>query len=85
MKNILIIGTVDTKSDEIDFMRKCIKNLECNPVLMDVSVLGDPPIKVDYSKHDVAEHANMTNREIIDLGNENDAMIASAKGENLLL
>ena len=54
MKNILIIGTVDTKSDEIEFMRECIKNLECNPVLMDVSVLGDPPIKVDYSKHDVA-------------------------------
>jgi len=72
MKNILIIGTVDTKSDEIEFMRECIKNLECNPVLMDVSVLGDPPIRVDYSKHDVAEHANMTNKEIIDLGNEND-------------
>ena len=65
MKNILIIGTVATKSDEIDFMRECIKNLKCNPVLMDVSVLGDPPIKVDYSKHDVAQHANMTNKEII--------------------
>ena len=84
MKNILIIGTVDTKSDEIDFMRECIKNLECNPVLMDVSVLGDPPIKVDYSKHDVAEYANMTNKEIIGLGNENDAMIASAKGAKSL-
>ena len=84
MKNILIIGTVDTKSDEIDFMRECIKNLECNPVLMDVSVLGDPPIRVDYSKHDVAEYANMTNKDIIDLGNENDAMIASAKGAKSL-
>ena len=38
MKNILIIGTVDTKSDEINFMRKCIKILGCYPVLMDVSV-----------------------------------------------
>ena len=28
MKNILIIGTVDTKSDEIEYMRECIKNLE---------------------------------------------------------
>tara|TARA_B100001996_G_scaffold176011_1_gene134375 strand:+ start:596 stop:1855 length:1260 start_codon:yes stop_codon:yes gene_type:complete len=80
MKNILIIGTVDTKSDEIDYMRECIKNLKCNPILMDVSVLGDPPIKVDYTKHDVAKFADMTNKAIIDLGNENDAMIASAKG-----
>ena len=84
MKNILIIGTVDTKSDEINFMRKCIKNLDCNPVLMDVSVLGEPSIDVNYSKHEVAKYAGMTNEEIINLGNENDAMIASAKGAKIL-
>ena len=84
MKNILIIGTVDTKSDEINFMRKCIKNLDCNPVLMDVSVLGEPSIDVNYSKHEVAKYAGMTNEGIINLGNENDAMIASAKGAKIL-
>ncbi len=78
--NILIIGTVDTKSDEINFMRNCILGQECNAFLMDVSVLGDPRIKVDFSKHDVAKSAGMTNEEIVNLGNENDAMIASAKG-----
>ena len=55
MQNILIIGTVDTKSDEIDYMRNCIISLNCNAILMDVSVLGEPSIKVDYSKHDIAK------------------------------
>ena len=80
MQNILIIGTVDTKSDEIDYMRNCIISLNCNAILMDVSVLGEPSIKVDYSKHDIAKYAGMSNQDIINLGNENDAMIASAKG-----
>ena len=84
MNNILIIGTVDTKSDEINYMKNCIIDLKCNPILMDVSVLGDPPIKVDFTKHDVAKFADMTNQQIIDLGNENDAMIASAKGAKKL-
>ena len=32
-------------------------------------------IKIDFTKHDVAKYADMTNQEIINLGNENDAMI----------
>ena len=84
MNNILIIGTVDTKADEINFMKECIENLRCHPIIMDVSVLGEPSIKVDFTKHDVAKYADMTNQEIINLGNENDAMIASAKGAKKL-
>ena len=35
---------------------------------------------VNYNKHDVAKAANTTNEDIIELGNENDAMIKSAEG-----
>ena len=52
MNNILIIGTVDTKADEINFMKECIENLKCHPIIMDVSVLGEPSIKVDFTRHD---------------------------------
>ena len=54
MNNILIIGTVDTKADEINFMKECIENLRCHPIIMDVSVLGEPSIKVDFTKHDLS-------------------------------
>jgi len=81
---ILIIGTVDTKSDEINFMYNCIKNLDSKPLIMDVSVLGETGIKVDFSKHDVAKAAKTTNEAIIALGNENDAMIKTAEGAEIL-
>ena len=85
-KRILIVGTVDTKSDEIKFIQNCITEMGCDGLIMDVSVLGEPPIKVDYSRHDVAKSANTSNQSIINLGNENDAMIKSAEGaKNLTL
>ena len=85
-KRILIVGTVDTKSDEIKFIQNCITEMGCDGLIMDVSVLGAPPIKVDYSRHDVAKSANTSNQSIINLGNENDAMIKSAEGaKNLTL
>ncbi len=40
---ILLIGTGDTKADELLFMQERIKDAGGTPVMMDISVLGDPP------------------------------------------
>ena len=40
---ILLIGTGDTKAEELAFMTNCIRKAGGEPVMMDVSVLGDPP------------------------------------------
>jgi uncharacterized protein (UPF0261 family) len=40
---ILVIGTGDTKADELDFMRAKVYEAGGVPVMLDVSVLGDPP------------------------------------------
>ena len=62
------------------FMKQCLENDDAKAVVMDVGVLGDPPFQVDYSKHDVAKAAGVTNQEIIDLGDENLAMTKTAEG-----
>ena len=54
-KTILVIGTYDTKDDELLFMADVIRGQGGNVVTMDVSVLGDPSQPTDYSKHNVAE------------------------------
>jgi uncharacterized protein (UPF0261 family) len=77
---ILVIGTADTKADEMQFMRECIEGDGARALLMDVGVLGDPVIKVDFTKHDVARAALTSNAEIIALGDENSAMAKSAEG-----
>lgn len=79
-KTILIIGTADTKSDELEYMKSCIERIGGCALVMDVGVLGEPNFMVDYSKHDVAEAANTTNAAIIALADENAAMTKTAKG-----
>jgi len=79
-KTILIVGTADTKDEELQFMKACIQQQGGQPVVMDVGVLGDPTFEVEYSKHEVAAAANTTNQAIIDLGDENKAMTKTAEG-----
>ena len=77
---ILIIGTADTKADELLFMKHCIEQQGATALVMDVSVLDDPPFGVDISRHEVATAAGTTNQAIIDLGDENLAMAKTAEG-----
>jgi uncharacterized protein (UPF0261 family) len=86
MKNpkVLVIGTGDTKSDELNFMRECITTAGGIAVMMDVSVLKDPKFKPDYSKHDVATAAHTTIDAIIALGDENAAMAKMGEGAAVL-
>ena len=49
-KTILVIGTYDTKNDELSFISKKIVKLGGNILTMDVSVLGDPVDPIDISK-----------------------------------
>ena len=83
-KHILLIGTADTKADELVFMQQTIERLGGNAQIMDVSVLGDATITIAYNKHDVAAAANTTNAEIIALGDENKAMTTTAIGASAL-
>jgi len=82
--NILVIGTGDTKSDELEFMAGIIRDADGVPVMMDVSVFGDPRYAPDYSKHDIARAAETTIQAIIDGGDENSAMVLMALGASRL-
>jgi uncharacterized protein (UPF0261 family) len=79
-KTILVIGTYDTKSDELDYLAERIRAQGGKVVTMDVSVLGEPKAPTDISKHAVAEAAGKTIRDAIDAGDENQAMQIMAAG-----
>jgi uncharacterized protein (UPF0261 family) len=85
LPHILVIGTGDTKSDELLFMADIIAKAGGLPVMVDVSVLGDPPYVPDYSKHDIAKSANTTIEAIIASGDENSAMALMAEGASNLV
>jgi len=81
---ILVIGTGDTKSDELLFMAERIRSAGGEPVMMDVGVLGDPPYLPDHDKHAVAAAAGTTIAAIVESGDENTAMTAMAAGASSL-
>ena len=83
-KTILVIGTYDTKDDELRFLADVIHAQGGQVVTMDVSVLGDPSKPTDYSKHDVAQEGGSSIAAAIASGNENHAMQIMARGAALL-
>lgn len=80
IKPILVIGTYDTKDDELRYIAQRIRAESGEVIAMDVSVLGDPASPVDISKHDVAAAAGRTIEDAINAGDENEAMQIMAAG-----
>ncbi len=81
---ILVIGTYDTKQDELDYIAQCIQKLSGHTKTMDVSVLGEAASPCDISKHQVAAAANSSIQQAIDSGDENTAMQTMATGASVL-
>ncbi|MFK5977455.1 MAG: Tm-1-like ATP-binding domain-containing protein [Rhizobiaceae bacterium] len=79
-KTILVVGTYDTKDDELNYLAERIRAQGGNVLSMDVSVLGDPTHPTDYSKHQVAEEGGSSIQAAIDSGDENQAMQIMATG-----
>ena len=83
-KTILVVGTYDTKNDELEYMVERIEAWGGGALSMDISVLGDPEKPTSYSKHQVAEAGGSSIQEAIDSGDENTAMQIMAKGASTL-
>src|SRR5690349_2735312 len=82
---ILLAGTGDTKADELLYMAERIRAAGGEPVMLDVSVLGDPPYRPEHDKHAVAAAAGKTIDEIANSGDENTAMVLMAAGATRLV
>lgn len=77
---ILVVGTYDTKDDELTYMAQIIRAQGGEVLTMDVSVLGEAKVACDLSKHDVAAAAGSTIAAAIASEDENFAMQMMARG-----
>ena len=77
---ILVVGTYDTKDDELTYLAGVIRAQGGTALTMDVSVLGEPKAPADWSKHQVIEAGGSTIAEAIAAEDENFAMQAMARG-----
>lgn len=81
---ILLIGTADTKSDELAFLRGCLLEQGAQVLLMDVGVLAAGSVPVDISNADVAAAAGSSLQAVTASGDENTAMTIMARGAGTL-
>ncbi len=79
-RTILLVGTADTKSDELAFMRERVEALGAQVLLMDVGVLAAGHAVVDISNAEVAAAAGTTLAAVASSGDENEAMTLMAVG-----
>lgn len=77
---VLLIGTADTKSAEILYLREHIRNLGATALVMDVGVLAAAQFEPEISNRAVAEAAGSTLQRIGSSRDENEAMALMARG-----
>lgn len=81
---ILIVGTVDTKSDEMAFLREQVEACGGSALVMDVGVLGKGGFTPDILNTEVAAAAGATLQQVMETGDENTSMKLMADGAALI-
>lgn len=84
VRTILLVGTADTKSEELAFMRERVEALGALVLLMDVGVLAAGHAPVDIGNDEVAVAAGTTLAEVAACGDENQAMMLMARGASAI-
>ena len=82
---IAVVGTFDTKTDELQYLAEKIQVAGGIPITIDVSVLGETSFHPKFSKHDVASSAGSAIDKITNADDENIAMQLMAKGAAKLI
>jgi uncharacterized protein (UPF0261 family) len=75
MKRILVVGTADTKGEELAYLRACVAEAGASPIVVDVGI-GEPRCAIDVPRAQVAAHADVR----ISIGLDRGAAVA-AMGE----
>ena len=81
---ILLVGTADTKADELRYLQSEVERAGGRGLVMDVGVLGSPGLAAGVDRHAVAAAAGLDIAGVAALGDENHAMQAMARGAAVL-
>jgi uncharacterized protein (UPF0261 family) len=79
-RSIVILATLDTKSEEAKFLKDFIERKGHKAVVIDAGVLGKPQFQPDFSNETVAEAGGKSLQEIIKDGDEAKGIDIMSKG-----
>ena len=80
MATVVLLGTLDTKGDEYDFLRRKVREEGVDVLLVDTGVLGVPLAEPDISRQEVAAAAGASAEDLAGSGDRGAAVEAMARG-----
>ncbi len=79
-KTIVIVGTLDTKGEELKYIKELVERRGHTTIVIDGGVLGEPFFQADISREQVAHASGMNLNEVATLSDERKAMTAMGEG-----
>jgi len=80
MPTVVLIGTLDTKGVEYDYLRRRLQASGCRVVLVDAGVRGEPLATPDITRQEVGRAAGVAVAELAAAGDRGAAVEAMARG-----
>jgi uncharacterized protein (UPF0261 family) len=82
---VVILGSLDTKGLEVDFLRRQVRAAGGAPLVVDTGVLPEPTTSADITRHDVAHAAGSSIEALIQQGDKTHALVTMAQGASTFL
>jgi len=76
----LVVGTLDTKAEEIGFLVKCLEGQGIKFLLMDGGIMGSPGLTADITREEVARAAGSSIEAVRSIIGEGEAIAVMMKG-----
>ena len=83
--NILVIGTLDTKGPEVEYIKELIEKRGHKATIIDTGVLAPPTFTPDISREEVAEAGGRSLQELLSAHHREQAMKTMGEGAAKIL
>ncbi|MEJ2715930.1 MAG: Tm-1-like ATP-binding domain-containing protein [Deltaproteobacteria bacterium] len=77
---VVIVGTLDTKGEEVGYLKEVIEEEGCSVVVVDVGTLHEPAIKPDISRQETAAKGGETIASLLEQGDRRHAVQTMING-----
>ena len=84
MKNILILAALDTKGNEVRFIKERIEEYGAKTIIVDAGILGEPLLPPDFTRQQVAVAAGSSMEKVRQDTSEGEAMEVLIKGATVI-
>ncbi len=85
MPTVVLLGTLDTKGIEYEYVRKRVQQAGCSVILIDAGIRGTPMTTPDITREQVAAAANANVSALAVAGDRNTAVEVMARGAEAIV